>query len=103
MPSIFLRIVAAAAVTCFAAAPDAYAFRQSATFTPLVSGSGENQSVVAPTDVMGTVQPRAIIAGTGENLSVQHLDVPPPTPPGYVAVIAGSGENISVVHIPTGN
>lgn len=103
MPSIFLRIAAAAAVTCIAGAPDAYAFRQSATFTPQVSGSGENQSVVAPTDVMGTVQPRAIIAGTGENLSVQHLDVPPPTPPGYVAVIAGSGENISVVHVPTGN
>jgi hypothetical protein len=102
MSSIFIRILTAAAVAYGSGVPAAHAFRQSGIYTPQVVGSGENQSVVAPAGVMGFVQPRAIVTGTGENQSVQHLDVPPPAFPGYVARITGSGENLSVVHVPSG-
>jgi hypothetical protein len=102
MSSILIRIVAAAVVASVGAAPAAHAFRQSAAFTPQVEGTGENQSVVAPAGVIGTVQPRAVITGSGENQSVRHLDVPPPAFPGYVAMLMGSGENLSVVHVPSG-
>lgn len=102
MSSIHIRILVAAVVASAGAAPGAHAFRQSGTYTPQIVGSGENQSVVAPSGVMGSVQPRAIITGTGENLSVQHLDVPPPVVPGYVARITGNGENLSVVHVGPG-
>lgn len=102
MSSSFTRFVFAAAVAVSGASSGAQAFTQSGTYTPRVEGSGENQSVVRPMDVMGSVQPRAVITGSGGNISVQHLNVPPPTFPGYVAVVVGSGENQSVVHIPAG-
>ncbi|MBR0650205.1 hypothetical protein GXW78_11070 [Roseomonas terrae] len=102
MSSTLIRIVATVAMASFGVAPGAQAFRQSGTYTPQVMGSGENQSAVPPSGVMGSVQPRAIITGAGENLSVQHLDVPPPASPDYVARITGSGENLSVVHVPSG-
>ncbi|MBW6399387.1 hypothetical protein KPL78_16130 [Roseomonas sp. HJA6] len=102
MSSNAIRILIATVMFSAAAAPGAHAFRQSGTYTPQVVGSGENQSVVAPRGVIAAVQPRAIMTGSGENQSVQHLDVPPPEAPGYVAQVVGSGENLSVVHIPAG-
>jgi hypothetical protein len=102
MSKIIIRILVAAAVASTGGASGAHAFRQSGSYTPQVVGSGENQSVVPQAGMMGAVQPRAIITGSGENQSVQHLDAPAPTFPGYVARITGSGENLSVEHVPQG-
>lgn len=97
MYSILIR--AAAAALSLAAADVA-----AAQSYPLVVGSGENATVeYGPGPARNVVGGgAAIVTGSGESLSVQHLDAQyvQRVPTGLIAITVGTGDNASSVLVP---